>query len=66
MRVTDDGRGFDLAAVPPGHLGLAGMATRAERLGGSLSIDTRPGAGTRILVELPLDGALPVPGLTRA
>jgi PAS domain S-box-containing protein len=54
MSVSDDGRGFDPTAVPPGHLGLAGMTTRAERLGGSLSIDSRPGSGTRILVEIPL------------
>ncbi len=51
---SDDGRGFDPAAVPPGHLGLAGMVARAERLGGSLSIESRPGSGTRVSVELPL------------
>ena len=51
---ADDGRGFDPAAVPPGHLGLTGMATRADRLGGSLSVDSRRGGGTRISVELPL------------
>jgi PAS domain S-box-containing protein len=57
MVTSDDGRGFDPSAVPPGHLGLMGMAARAERLGGSLSVDSRPGAGTRISVELPLDDA---------
>ena len=36
MRVADDGRGFDPTAVPDGHLGLAGMRSRAERLGGTL------------------------------
>jgi signal transduction histidine kinase len=56
LSVSDDGRGFDPTAVPPGHLGLAGMTARAERLGGSLSIDTRPGAGTRITVEIPIPG----------
>jgi PAS domain S-box-containing protein len=56
MRITDDGRGFDPTAIPPGHMGLAGMAVRAERVGGSLSVDTRPGAGTRIIVEVPLEG----------
>jgi PAS domain S-box-containing protein len=53
---SDDGRGFDPAAVPAGHAGLAGMTARAERLGGSISIDSRPGAGTRISVDLPLGG----------
>jgi signal transduction histidine kinase len=57
MVTSDDGRGFDPTAVPPGHLGLMGMAARAERLGGSLSIDSRPGAGTRISVELPIQAA---------
>jgi signal transduction histidine kinase len=61
MVTSDDGRGFDPAAVPPGHLGLLGMATRAERLGGSLSVDSRPGAGTRISVELPLRAEGPQP-----
>jgi PAS domain S-box-containing protein len=51
---SDDGRGFDPRTVPPGHLGLAGMAARAERLGGDLSIDSRPGGGTRISVDVPL------------
>ncbi len=54
MVTADDGRGFEPAAVPPGHLGLTGMATRAERLGGSLSVDSHPGGGTRISVELPV------------
>ena len=35
LRVIDDGRGFDPTTVPDGHLGLAGMRSRAERLGGT-------------------------------
>jgi PAS domain S-box-containing protein len=57
MVTSDDGRGFDPGAVPPGHMGLAGMLARAQRLGGSLSIDSRPGAGTRIRVEVPLEAS---------
>ena len=54
LSVADDGVGFDPDAVPPGHLGVDGMRARAERLGGSLTIETGPGAGTRLTVLLPL------------
>ena len=55
LGIEDDGTGFDPALVPPGRLGLAGMRTRAERLGGSLEVSSRPGAGTRVEVALPLE-----------
>ena len=35
VQVTDDGRGFDPAAVPPGHLGLQTMRERATAAGAS-------------------------------
>ena len=60
LRVVDDGRGFDPLAVPDGHLGLAGMRSRAERLGGRLTVTATPGHGTVIEVrvpEPPRDGA---------
>ncbi|MEW6046186.1 MAG: histidine kinase [Bacillota bacterium] len=61
LTVEDDGRGFDLDEVMnrPDHpaLGLAGMKERVELLGGTLSISTRPGAGTRIAVRVPLTAA---------
>jgi signal transduction histidine kinase len=44
-----------------GHLGLAGMRERAERVGGALHIVARPGGGTRITVRVPL-GAHEAPG----
>ena len=53
LRVVDDGRGFDPDAVPDGHLGLTGMRSRAERLGGTLSVTSRPGAGTTVEVFVP-------------
>jgi PAS domain S-box-containing protein len=53
IRVTDDGRGFDPTKVPDGHLGLAGMRSRAERLGGRLSVTSTPGSGTTIEVVVP-------------
>jgi PAS domain S-box-containing protein len=63
LRVVDDGRGFDPAAVPDGHLGLAGMLSRAERLGGTLTVTTSAGHGTTIEVVVP--ETLPA-GLVRA
>lgn len=50
--VRDDGSGFDLTATAPG-LGLANLASRTERAGGDLTIDTKPGEGTTIHATLP-------------
>jgi two-component system nitrate/nitrite sensor histidine kinase NarX len=58
VSIEDDGRGWDLVAVPPStpsHVGLAIMRERAESLGGSLRIVTAPGRGTRITAEVPLE-----------
>mgnify|MGYP000427402608 CR=1 FL=1 len=49
LRVRDDGRGFDPAAVDRrGRVGLVSMRERAERLGGTLRIESAPGAGTTV------------------
>jgi signal transduction histidine kinase len=50
LRVTDDGRG---GADPRGS-GLLGLRDRVEALGGRLHIDSPPGSGTEVLMELPL------------
>lgn len=61
LEVRDDGRGFD----PPNldqsvvdeheaHIGLRGMRDRVAILGGHFEIHSRPGAGTRIFVKLPI------------
>lgn len=52
LSIADDGRGFD-ARVPRKGFGLLGMNERVAALGGRLDIDG--GAGTRIVVTLPLD-----------
>ncbi len=52
LRVQDDGKGFDPRQVPDGHLGLAGMRARADRMGGTLSVTSKPGAGTTIEVDV--------------
>jgi signal transduction histidine kinase len=53
LEVTDDGRGFDPTKVPDGHLGLTGMRSRAERLGGQLTVTSTPGSGTTVAVVVP-------------
>jgi len=52
--VRDDGLGFDVNQVRPGHHGLLGMRVRVESHAGSLSITSSPGQGTRVSVEIPL------------
>ncbi len=55
LAVVDNGRGFDATATTDhGGLGLVSMRERAERLGGSVTIDSTPGAGTTVHVSLPL------------
>lgn len=51
--VEDDGLGFDLTeAAATGRLGIYGMRERAELLGGTLTIESAPGQGTSIFVEV--------------
>jgi signal transduction histidine kinase len=58
--IEDDGGGFDPGAVgkstPSRGVGLRSMRERAEILSGSLLVDSRPGAGTRVELRVPLDG----------
>jgi two-component system nitrate/nitrite sensor histidine kinase NarX len=59
--VSDDGRGFDPnLSKSDHHLGLAVMQARTERVGGTLSIETAPGAGTRVVAHIPVFGVSPV------
>jgi signal transduction histidine kinase len=54
LSVEDDGRGFDAGRVR--GLGLVGMQERVHHLGGAFHVESRPGAGTVVGVELPLAG----------
>jgi PAS domain S-box-containing protein len=54
LEVADDGLGFDPHGEYPGHLGLSSMRERAALVGGTLTIDSAPGAGTRVRAEFPL------------
>ena len=61
ITIEDDGTGFDIDAlmglpVETGRgLGLMGMKERAKLLGGHLMIYSRPGEGTRVCIEVPLE-----------
>jgi signal transduction histidine kinase len=53
--VADDGRGFEpneAALNGSSHFGLLDMRERAQSLGSSLQIDSKPGAGTHVTVEV--------------
>jgi signal transduction histidine kinase len=53
--ISDDGRGFDPAAVPATRLGLAeSVVGRISAVGGSVRIFTAPGSGATVLLSVPL------------
>ncbi|MBN1581734.1 MAG: PAS domain-containing protein [Anaerolineae bacterium] len=58
LRVHDNGRGFDLDTIPPGHLGVGIMHERAESVGIAFKIDSRAGYGTEITAEWQVRGGL--------
>jgi nitrate/nitrite-specific signal transduction histidine kinase len=57
--VEDDGRGFDAADVRARalehRLGLAGMEERAALIGATLTLESTPGVGSSVFLEVPLD-----------
>jgi signal transduction histidine kinase len=61
ISVEDNGKGFDpaVASRPPSRgFGLVSVRERVTRLGGTLNVESKVGAGTRLLVDLPVpDGA---------
>ncbi len=74
LGTADDGVGFDVrgqeaartgvaaggdAAVEGGHFGLSSIAERCALVGASLRIDSAPGRGTTVTVELPVTGPQP-------
>ncbi|GAB4429155.1 MAG: hypothetical protein Kow0031_09600 [Anaerolineae bacterium] len=55
LRVGDDGRGFDLAQVEPGRLGLKILQERAAAIGAHLRVESQPAQGTTVTVVCPLE-----------
>ncbi len=60
--VRDDGRGFDPAAARGKGLGLASMEERIRSVGGTLEVDSRPGAGTTVRMWIPRPTSTPAGG----
>jgi signal transduction histidine kinase len=61
VKVSDDGIGFDvanLASSPAGHYGLIGMRERVEKIGGEFILNSRIGAGTDLVIEIPRKAAV--------
>jgi signal transduction histidine kinase len=58
LLVEDQGIGFDPQALNPAvdHIGLASMQERVDAMGGILTVDSHPGQGTRVTVELSSTG----------
>ncbi len=55
LSVTDDGRGFAVdQASPTGHFGLLDMRERAESMGSRLKVQSEPGEGACLSVEVPV------------
>ena len=56
--VRDDGQGFDpgARAIRTRRLGLTSMRERAHELGGEVVVDSAPGAGTTVRIEVPNAG----------
>ncbi|MFQ5880327.1 MAG: hypothetical protein ACE5IZ_09170, partial [Dehalococcoidia bacterium] len=63
--VVDNGRGIDPEHVvnrrKEGHVGLLGLEERLGSLGGSITLDNRPGGGARLWGEFPHQAASPDP-----
>jgi len=53
LRISDNGRGFDVRSVSAGH-GLRSMRERTAALGGHLQVTSRPGGGTVLTFNIPL------------
>jgi signal transduction histidine kinase len=61
LTVSDDGQGFAAdKASPTGHFGLLDMHERAQSMGSQLKVESEPGRGTRIAVEVPVCSSKPI------
>ncbi|MBN8201535.1 sensor histidine kinase [Bacillus sp. NTK034] len=53
--IKDNGRGFDIRERKTESFGIIGMRERVELLEGQLSIDSKPGKGTVVIIQVPLN-----------
>jgi signal transduction histidine kinase len=61
LRISDDGKGFDIKnrlaeAINEKRMGLRSMKERVSLLGGRMRINSRPGKGTKIFIDVPYKG----------
>lgn len=65
--VRDDGCGMGRVDSPGAHFGLQGIRERVDKMGGTVTISSQPGEGTRLSVSVPLvtAPAAPVPPALR-
>ena len=56
LEIVDNGTGFEVDLVEAQGRGLGNMVVRAKQIGARLKINSRPKQGTRILIEIPLNG----------
>ena len=66
LLIEDDGAGFDVGAarrqaLEGGSLGLLGLEERADLAGGRARIESFPGRGTTVRVDLPIPGGASLP-----
>lgn len=58
IQIEDDGKGFDVAHVHAAHskagLGISGIGERIKMLGGTYSLESSPGSGTKVLIAIPI------------
>jgi signal transduction histidine kinase len=57
LRITDDGRGFqvpDEPSAPEAHFGILGMQERTKLLGGKFAFSSQSGSGTTVEVSVPI------------
>jgi len=52
LTIEDNGIGFDPSKAPTGHFGLVGMRERAELAGGTLTIESTKGKGTKVVLKI--------------
>jgi PAS domain S-box-containing protein len=65
MEISDDGKSFHVDRMLRGrgnkHLGILGMRERVEMVGGTFSVESVPGQGTTVRVEIPFANARKIP-----
>jgi two-component system sensor histidine kinase DegS len=52
--IKDDGNGFDQEKTKPESFGILGMKERVELLDGEISIDSKVGSGTLVMIQVPV------------